>query len=276
MTELKIKDSFNIFWRIAIIFGGATGLWLFMLRFNEMQPDAGYNPFIHLISALFIFVLASALVVLVHKFLDRRPWSERQFLRKAGGCKSFILGISCWLIPAAAGVLLSVMSGWTHISLQAPISTVVWKLLFLIAVVFLMEAFPEELVFRGYIYTGLNTVFPHWLAVLLQTVLFTLFAFFIGAIYSTEQLLFIPGFGFLLGFFRVLTRDIWFSIGFHLALMTATQLLSPGHKLFAVSGQFFALHFFSFILLPSIASSVILHFVYGNPDWNAHHQDQDT
>jgi hypothetical protein len=58
--------------------------------------------------------------------------------------------------------------------------------------------------------------------------------------------------------------------------MTATQLLSPVHNLFAVSGQFFALNFFSFILLPSIASSVILHFVYGIPDWNARHQNQDT
>lgn len=266
---------YNVWVRTAIVFAGAIVLWLLMVQLNRLQPGTEYNYFVHLRSAVFLFVSVSALVVLANRFLDRRSLQNRSFLRKSGAGKAFILGIVCWVVPAAIGVFVSVQLGWTQITLLAPVMDAVGQFLFLLVVVFLIEAFPEEVVFRGYIYSNLNTAFPQWITVLLQTAIFTLFAYWIGATPTMEQWMFIPGFGFLLGYFRALTGDVWFSIGFHLSIMTATQLLSPIHTIFAISGPFFALHFFSFILLPSIAASILLSFIYGNPSWNKRQEVYD-
>ncbi|WP_313165161.1 CPBP family intramembrane glutamic endopeptidase [Sedimentibacter sp.] len=128
----------------------------------------------------------------------------------------------------------------------------------LLIAVFFIEAFPEEIV-RGYLYSRLEVSFSPWTALLMQTVLFTLFAFLVGSLYSTEQWLFIPGFGFLLGYFRMLSGSIWFSIGFHVAMMTVTQAIGPIQKLIEVEGNFFMVRFLSFVLIPAIVSSAILH-----------------
>jgi len=85
-----------------------------------------------------------------------------------------------------------------------------------------------------------------------------LFAFLIGSLYSIEQWLFIPGFGFLLGYFRMISGNIWFSMGFHAAMMTITQSIGPIQKLIEVDGNFFVVRFLSFVLIPAIASSIIL------------------
>ncbi|MDQ0270956.1 hypothetical protein J2S17_002842 [Cytobacillus purgationiresistens] len=93
-----------------------------------------------------------------------------------------------------------------------------------------------------------------------------LFAYFIGSINSYEQLLFIPGFALILGYFRALSGNIWASIGFHVAIMTATQILSPIQHPFEVSGLF-TLQFFAFIQLPSIIGAVLLEFIYPKLNW---------
>ncbi|MGI6704306.1 MAG: type II CAAX prenyl endopeptidase Rce1 family protein [Clostridia bacterium] len=81
---------------------------------------------------------------------------------------------------------------------------------------------------QGDIFTAhLNALFPHWITLIIQTLIFSLFAYFVGAIYSLEQLLFIPGYGFMLGYFRAKSGNVWTSIGFHVAIMTASQILNP-------------------------------------------------
>src|SRR5699024_12112406 len=110
---------------------------------------------------------------------------------------------------------------------------------------------------RGYIYRYLNAVFPHWGTIILQTLLFSLYAYLIGAMYSVEQVQFIPGFAIILGLFRAISGSVWTSIGFHVAIMTATQILGPIHGHFDVSGMI-TLQFFAFFLLPSVVGSTVL------------------
>ncbi len=85
--------------------------------------------------------------------------------------------------------------------------------------------------------------------------------------YSVEQLQFIPGFAIILGLFRAISGNVWTSIGFHVAIMTATQILGPIQGHFDVSGTF-TLRFFAFILLPSVVGSTVLSFIYSNHNWS--------
>jgi len=66
--------------------------------------------------------------------------------------------------------------------------------------------------------------------------------------------------------FRAISGNVWTSIGFHVAIMTAFQILSPIHNHFDVSGLM-TLKFFAFILLPFVLGSIIISFIYSNHNW---------
>jgi len=85
--------------------------------------------------------------------------------------------------------------------------------------------------------------------------------------YSVEQLQFIPGFAIILGVFRAISGSVWTSVGFHVAIMTAFQILGPIHKHFDVSGMM-TLQFFAFILLPSVVGATVLSFINSNHNWS--------
>jgi len=85
--------------------------------------------------------------------------------------------------------------------------------------------------------------------------------------YSVEQLQFIPGFAIILGVLRAISGNMWTSIGFHTAIMAATQILGPIHGHFDVDGMF-TLQFFAFILLPSVIGTTVLSFIYSSHNWN--------
>ena len=59
---------------------------------------------------------------------------------------------------------------------------------------------------------------------------------------------------------------VWTSIGFHVAIMTAFQILGPIHGHFDVSG-IMTLKLFAFILLPSVVGATVLSFIYSNHNW---------
>ena len=79
--------------------------------------------------------------------------------------------------------------------------------------------------------------------------------------------MFIPGFGFMLGYFRAKSGNVWTTIGFHAAIMTASQILSPIHGNFDVSG-IFAVRFFAFNLLPYVLGAIALDYIYPKHNWS--------
>jgi len=69
------------------------------------------------------------------------------------------------------------MLGWVEIKIHTDLNDLLLSILILLVTVFLIEALPEELIFRGYIYRYLHAIFPHWGTIILQALLFSLFAF---------------------------------------------------------------------------------------------------
>lgn len=251
--------------RIVVVFIVAIITWNFTNYMSDLISGEEYSRINHFFIALITTISTVSFIEIARRF-DQNSW--RQFgqasLRK--NTVSFLLGFFLWVIPASIGLFICLMFEWVEITLQTDFYVLLVSILILFITVFLMEALPEELIFRGYIYSYLNGLFPHWITVILQALLFSLFAYFIGAMYSVEQIQFLPGFAIILGYFRAVSGNVWTPIGFHVAIMTATQILSPIHSYFDVSGLS-TLRFFAFILLPSTIGATALGFIYPNHKW---------
>ncbi|GAA0381963.1 CPBP family intramembrane glutamic endopeptidase [Bacillus horti] len=253
--------------RLAILFIGAVVIWRLVGLLNESFFGTEYNRMEHFIMAS-ITVILSLLLIEVVRRMDQVSWKQLGQGQLRSNVSSFLFGFLLWAIPAGIGLAICIGLGWVEITVQSDFSYILMSIVILLVTVFLIEALPEEFLFRGIMYKYLNVLFPQWATILLQGLIFTLFAFLIGAMYSLEQLQFIPFFGLLLGCLRAFTGNVWAAIGFHVAIMTATQILGPGHGHFEVEGMF-TLQFMAFILLPSAIGGMLLPNMYPKHSWSA-------
>ena len=106
--------------------------------------------------------------------------------------------------------------------------------------VFITDAFPEELVFRGYIFGQLLTKYSKLKSAVFTTVVFVLFPIILFPVKSimgpglTEGLVnnislgylgYMILFGAFAMYLRILTNSIWTGIGFHLMFVYMNQLI---------------------------------------------------
>ncbi|WP_096188720.1 CPBP family glutamic-type intramembrane protease [Evansella halocellulosilytica] len=255
----------NIWVRILVVLIIGIIIWNFITYLSDIFIGEEYIRFNHFLIAVLTTILTFILIQVALK-IDNIPWHQLGQGTFKKNIISFFLGFFLWTIPASVGLFICVMLGWVEIKVHTDLNDLLLSMLILFITVLLIEALPEEFIFRGYIYRYLNVLFPHWGTILLQSLLFSLFAYFIGAMYSVEQLQFIPGFAIILGVFRAISGSVWTSIGFHAAIMTATQILGPIHGHFDVS-EIFTLRFVAFILLPSVVGATVLSFIYYNHNW---------
>ena len=255
----------NIWMRILVVLIVGIAIWNFIIHLSDIFIGEEYSRINHFLIAVITTILTFILIQVALK-IDKIPWKQLGQGTFKTNILSFLLGFLLWTIPASIGLFSCVILGWVEIKVHTDLNNLLMSILILFITVFLMEALPEEFIFRGYIYRYLNVLFPHWGTVILQTLLFSLFAYFIGAMYSVEQLQFIPGFAIILGVFRAISGSMWTSIGFHVAIMTATQILGPIHGYFHLRGMM-TLQFFAFILLPSVVGATVLSFIYSNHNW---------
>ncbi|MDP9847041.1 CPBP family intramembrane glutamic endopeptidase [Streptosporangium lutulentum] len=223
-----------LLWRILIVFAATVLLWLFVYRGIPLGHD--YDRLTHAVRAVLTTVLVVPMVVAARRLLDRRPWTGLGLPSLRTGRRRLLLGMACWFVPAAIGFALCLGFGWVEISLRTSVADALQVAALLVVLVFLYEALPEELVFRGYLQRNLVTALPAWQTVIAQAALFTLFGFLVGAAGSLDRLLIFFFFALVLGGLRVATGDIWAGIGFHLAFQTVAQLFDGAGAVFDVTG----------------------------------------
>src|SRR5699024_2016055 len=223
----------NIWMRILVVLILGITIWHFITYLSNIFIGEEYSRINHFFIAVITTILSFILIQAALK-IDKIPWKQLGQGTFKKNIFSFFLGLLLWVIPASIGIIISIMLGWVEIKVHTDLNYLLMSILILFITVFFIEALPEEFIFRGYIYRYLNVVFPHWITIIIQTMLFSLFAYFIGAMYSVEQLQFIPGFAIILGLFRAISGSVWTSIGFHVAIMTAFQILGPIHGHFDV------------------------------------------
>ncbi|RAN96385.1 hypothetical protein LAH08_05128 [Micromonospora noduli] len=219
-------------WRILVVATAAVLVWLFL----GALLGRDYDRPTHAVGAVLTTAVVVPLVVVARRALDRRPWAGLGLPSLRAGWRRLVFGVACWLVPAAAGFALCLGVGWVEISVRTSVGDVLRVAALLVVLVFLKEALPEELIFRGYLQHNLATRLPAGQAVLGQAVLFTVFGFLVGAARSVDRLALFFVFALLLGAFRAATGDIWAGIGLHVAFQTVAQLFGDVGAVFDVVG----------------------------------------
>ncbi|WP_328492181.1 CPBP family glutamic-type intramembrane protease [Streptomyces sp. NBC_00414] len=222
-------------WRVLIVFAVAVGLFWFV--FHGAPISRSYDRPTHAVRAMLTTALVVPVVLVAWRVTDRRPWAELGLPAPRVAGRHLLLGLVYWAAPAAVGFGLCLGLGWVEVTPRTSVAEIVGVTALLVVLVFLYEALPEELVFRGYLQRNLLAALPRWQAVAAQAVLFALFGFLLRVAVTPDRLLVFFAFALVLGVFRVATGDIAAGIGFHLAFQTVAQLFDSEGAVFEVSGQ---------------------------------------
>lgn len=212
----------TVLFLVAVLIIWHSGRWVYA-QVPEVFPRAD-----HLVFALWVCGCTLALFF-VPFFRGRLRKLEgwKDVARKTGA------GAAAYAVPAVVGVVVAGFAGWAMLTFQASPGELAVKVAALTALVLLAEALPEELIFRGYIFSELSASFGAWVTVLLQAVIFTIFALLIGAAPTLLDASFIFTFGMVLGVLRSVSGSLWMAVGFHLAFMLAVQALGGGWNIMA-------------------------------------------
>lgn len=184
------------------------------------------------------------------------------------GWKPFVFGGLSYLIPASVGLVIFVMLGWTNISINVSADELILSVIMLMILVFMFEALPEELIFRGYFYRNLNGKFSKWKAVLAQSGLFILFALIIGAAQTVDRIILFLAIGIVIGVIRVITENVWGAVGFHLAFQTMQQMFGYSHHPELTTATPGLMEIVILGIIPfSFAIVTLKLFIKKEPDW---------
>lgn len=223
----------RLWWRVGAVTAGAVAIWLAIDELATVLFGAEYDRAGHVVRALAATFLTVPMVVAARRLLDRRPWPMLSWRVRWRG---LLLGAVCYLVPAGLAVGGAVLSGRVQIRVQVGIPELLLVVAGLLVLVLLYEAYPEELIFRGYLYRNLSAEFAPWLAVFVQAVLFAAFGSILwlttGVGWETVLARFGIFFGVavVLGCLRTITGNMWACIGFHVAYQTSQQLIGPSWR----------------------------------------------
>ncbi|MFF0990976.1 CPBP family glutamic-type intramembrane protease [Kocuria nitroreducens] len=189
---------------------------------------AGASPVGEVLTGLAVAGVTTGVVAL----LRRRTWDGHAALGvvvpRAG--RQAVAGALAWLLPAAAGFALLAALG-VPLRAAAPPAELAAAVALTAVLVLLLEAWPEELVFRGHATAVLAERLRGWSVILGQTLLFAAFATALRGWSGAEDLGLFLAMGLGLGYLRAVTGGIWAGTGFHLAFQAVAQLVLPGELL---------------------------------------------
>lgn len=197
------------------------------------------------LTAVICLVLVVPLIMLLRQRVDRLPMAGLGLIRG----RNAVLGVAVTGGSAAVVLGLGTWAGWLE---WGPIdsSKLVEFVIVNAVIAFALEAFPEELVFRGYVYDTLDRALRQWKAFLGTIVLFTFAGAASSVVYAVvgtllgEQVpapgfappgedpvayaVLYPIFGATLLIARITTGSLWTSIALHLTYLTAVRITFDG------------------------------------------------
>lgn len=151
----------------------------------------------------------------------------------------FFIGFGLLLAPLVISLIITEIAGWAEIKMNWQAAQIDMILLGMLSV-FVTDAFPEELVFRGYIYSNLLQKLVKWKSAVITTLLFVLFPIVLFPIkgllgpdittglvnnISMGYLGYMLFFGAFAMYLRIITKSIWTGIGFHLMFVYMNQII---------------------------------------------------
>jgi membrane protease YdiL (CAAX protease family) len=217
----------KLFWTALLVLA-ALLLWRVAMMASAEFP----MPFAHGARLTFGMIVSAGIVgfSIVMLRLRARPatWVSLDGLALA----QVGLGTAVYAGLASVSVGILVLAGMADVNAPGSPDTVL-KLAYLLVLVLLSEALPEELLFRGWLMDALGSGRSPWRPVLGQAAVFTLFAWAIGSLNSLQDASFIACFGLVLGIVRAVTGSIWAPVGVHLAFIATQQSALPQWAIWA-------------------------------------------
>jgi len=188
--------------------------------------------------AILFTILIGVVFWLLRKYNDKYKPSRLGLGSVGEGLIKFFLGLVLFLIPLVFSLGIVWLRGWADIQINPPAN---FEMFWIgIITVFLFEALPEEFVFRGYIYSNLNSGLTKWKAAILSVLFFvglppamlliqSIFgikgSFGINASITIEFLMTLMVFGAFAQYLRIITNSIWTGVGFHLFFVSFNKII---------------------------------------------------
>ncbi|MCP3804784.1 CPBP family intramembrane metalloprotease [Allokutzneria sp. A3M-2-11 16] len=181
---------------------------------------------------LVICVGALLLAYSLQRFVDRAPWSGLGITFNLRSVAHLLLGVLLGAAVMAVAHVFYVLFGLAEWRAGFRLDGVWLALLG----VLLSQAFPEEVLFRGYLFGTVRRERPLWTAVVVSSLVFgSIHIFSSGGTHNFfEQVLYMLmacGFGFALAACRAATGTVWLAVGFHTAhnvFSKAFTVTNPG------------------------------------------------
>lgn len=264
----------NVIIRICLVWVAMLAIFLGIAQLADLVAGPRYDLGRHIIMAFATSAIVVPFIVMVRRAFDKEPFTRLSLAVDASAVKPFLVGALSWFVPFVMGLALVTGLGLAQIEALATWGEILAFIPLLMVLVFLLEALPEELAFRGYLQSNLGKIVEPWLAVTIQAALFGSWGVAIwliteGGIDVAHASMFYVV-GAILGVVRLVTGSLWTGIGVHVAFQTAAQLLlnaERGH--FAVEGatwlQIIALGMVPFSLLIPIVER----FYRNKVEWSA-------
>lgn len=174
---------------------------------NTMQMLTSQDSILFSIYLMAVFIL---FILIEARCIEKRPLCSMGLSRKRFWLK-YIIGFGVGALLLALHVLPDIIAEWNNITYLGFNAAVIP---FLIA--FIIQTACEEIMFRGYLLTSFGNKIGMFWAVMLSSLLFSLFHIFNEdmTILSAVNLFAIGAF---LGFYVIRTNNIWGAFGIHAA-----------------------------------------------------------
>jgi len=235
-TERSVSSRVVAAWILGLVALTTAG-WVG----RHLAVALGFGPRVR--EVLPALVMSGAVLAGIWWLRTQRDGRSLQGLGLEGGARSaayFAIGSGLILVPVILTVVCTAAFGWATLSVNdAP--GIASTSAIALATTFFYEALPEEILFRGYIYSTLNTSMRRWTAGLATSVLFVLVP--VVSVQIQQQLMgtdvqignasqvtagyVITMFVFasIQQYLRILTNSTWTCVGFHLVFVLSNRIV---------------------------------------------------
>jgi membrane protease YdiL (CAAX protease family) len=221
-------------WRVLIGYVGFLAVELLVAFAVALPMDALHVPrwLLQAVASLALAVAMLGLVAGLRRFVDRRPWSGLGLRFGRRSLPQLLAGVAAGTGAMTAAAALGVALGWARWAPPQIGLATLGPVAFGVGFIAVSEAFPEELLFRGYLFRNLADALPLRVAWPLTAVLFGALHILSnsGAHSLQQQLLYVGmaiGFGLLATAARIVTGALWMCFGVHTGVDALLGLAAP-------------------------------------------------
>ncbi|MBG0813907.1 CPBP family intramembrane glutamic endopeptidase [Planomonospora sp. ID82291] len=233
------SHRFEPVWRSALTVAGLFAS-IFTVLFVSLIPGMSADAF-YLAAGAGVTACAIGLTWCVQRVVEGRSWTELGLSVSHRSITRALLGVAAGAAAVCAANAACVALGAAEWDPDASLASVPAWLTVIVPAALLVQAVPEELWFRGYLFRHLSASLPLWATVAVTAGLFGALHIISqsGAGSLPEKLLYVvqaAAFGLVLVACRITTGELWLAVGFHAGYdMLNERLITPGEGLYSVN-----------------------------------------